>query len=184
MKDVFIVEELVRKAKDGDENALGEIINKFNYFVIKHASRYKVPSYDLDDLIQHGFLSIIKAVHQYRLGSNNFTTYCNNAVVNNYNALLKGQIKHYREIQNEELLSIQPYQFTLEDEVIAHEETKKMIQALKEFDDIEKSIINGVYFENKTLKEVAITCNINYRKAMGIKKKTLNKLRFFMLIDR
>ncbi|AGK95916.1 sigma-70 family RNA polymerase sigma factor [Clostridium pasteurianum] len=171
------MEALVKSARDGNSESMEIILNKFNYFIIKHAGKYIVPSHDFDDLIQHGFLSIIKAVYLYKLGSNNFTTYCTNAIINNYKALLKGHIKHFREIQNEAILSLQVYDFTLEDEVIAYDETKRIMEALNKLPDEEKNIIIGVYLQHRPLTEVAATLKISYRQAVEIKKKALHKLR-------
>ena len=171
------METLVKSARNGSNESMEIILNKFNYFIIKHAGKYIVPSHDFDDLIQHGFLSIIKAVYLYKLGSNNFTTYCTNAIINNYKALLKGHIKHFREVQNEAILGLQVYDFTLEDEVIAHDETKRIMEVLKNLSTEERNIISGVYLQHRPLTEVAVTCSINYRKAVEIKKKALNKLR-------
>lgn len=172
------IETLVKAAKEGDSDAMELILEKFKYFIMKHGKKYIIPSHDFEDLIQHGFLSTIRAVQLYKLESNNFTTYCNNSIINNFKALLKGHIKHYREVQNEAILDIQVYDFTLEDEVIAHEETKKLLKTVKEKLSVdEKNIISGVYFQDKTLKEVAATFNINYRRAVEVKRQALNKLR-------
>lgn len=171
------MENLVKNAKEGDNDSMTIILNKFKYFIIKHAKKYVVPSHDFEDLIQHGFLSIIKAVQLYKLGSNNFTTYCSNAIINNFKALLKGHIKHYREVQNEAILNIQVYDFTLEDEVIAYDETKRAIKLLNSLPEEERNILSGVFLQNKTLKEVAATYDINYRQAVEIKRKALIKLR-------
>lgn len=171
------MENLVKNAKEGDSDSMTVILNKFKYFIIKHAKKYVVPSHDFEDLIQHGFLSIIKAVQLYKLGSNNFTTYCSNAIINNFKALLKGHIKHYREVQNEAILNIQVYDFTLEDEVIAYDETKRAIKLLNSLPEEERNILSGVFLQNKTLKEVAAAYDINYRQAVEIKRKALIKLR-------
>jgi len=172
------IEALVESAKAGDTESMELILEKFKYFIMKHGKKYIIPSHDFEDLIQHGFLSAIRAVQLYRLGSNNFITYCNNSIINNFKALLKGHIKHYREVQDEGILRIQVYDFTLEDEVIAHEETQRLLKDVKEKLSIdEKHIITGVYLQGRTLKEVAATCNINYRRAVEIKRQALNKLR-------
>ena len=55
------MEKLVEKAKNKDEVATGEIIEKFKYLILKEASRYHVPGYDFEDLVQHGSLSVIRA---------------------------------------------------------------------------------------------------------------------------
>jgi len=37
------VEKLIEKAKNKDENATGEIIEKFKYLILKEASKYHIP---------------------------------------------------------------------------------------------------------------------------------------------
>jgi DNA-directed RNA polymerase, sigma subunit (sigma70/sigma32) len=81
LKVVFIIEELIKRAKGGDSTAVNEIIEKFSCFIIKQAAKYRVSSYDFDDLLQHGYLSVIKAIHLYKIGRGSFTTYFTNAVI-------------------------------------------------------------------------------------------------------
>lgn len=174
------MEELVKRAKSGDKSAAGEIIKKFNYFVIKQAGKYQIPSYSFEDLVQHGYLSVIKSIHLYKEGKSSFTTYCTNAVVNNFNTLLKGQIKHYREIQDEGVLNSQVYDFSLEDEIIAYEETEKISQAIEMLEGEEQRVIKRIYIEDKTLKAVAKELNICYRKAIYVKKDAFEKLKKYL----
>lgn len=174
---VFLIENLVKSAKDGNEASINEIINKFKYFIIKQANRYRIPSYDFEDLIQYGNLSVIKAVKQYRYGKESFTTYCTRSVINNFNALLKSQIKHYREVQNENILNLQVYDFKFEEEFIRTEDAKEALNILEED---EKKIIKDIYFSDKTLKESALESNMKYRKAFDIKKHALIKLKKYL----
>lgn len=171
------MESLIKIAKEGDKDAMEAIIKRFNYFVIKQAGKYKIPSYDFDDLIQHGFLSIIKAVKQYKLGNNNFTTYCTNAITNNFNALLKGQIKHFREVQNDEMLMEMPFDFTLEEEVVAHDLMVRVMNELDKFSLPEKQLVQEVYFNQKTLKETAIKLDLKYKQAFRLKEDIIGRLR-------
>ena len=171
------IEEIVKKAKSGDKNSMDSIISKFSCFIIKKACKYKIPSYDFEDLVQHGYLSVIKAVKLYKMGKGSFTTYCTNSIVNNFNALLKVQIKHFREVQDEGVLSIQPYDFTLEDEVIAYDQSEKIRLELYKLEDTEIKIIKSVYMEDRTLKETAEMLNIKYRQAIEIRKAALDKLK-------
>lgn len=180
VKVVFIIEELVKRAKNEDRVAVEEIIGKFKYFVIKQASKYSIPSYDFEDLVQHGYLSIIKSIHLYNTGRGSFTTYCTNAVINNFKALLKRQIKHYREIQDENAINLETYDFTLENEVIAYEEVAKVKKALDNLQGTEKRIIESVYIKGTTLKKAAADCGINYRKAIKVRREALRKLRNYL----
>ncbi|MBV7271626.1 sigma-70 family RNA polymerase sigma factor [Clostridiaceae bacterium UIB06] len=177
---VFIIEELIKRAKGGDSSAVDEIIQKFSCFVIKQAAKYRIPSYEFDDLVQHGYLSIIRAIHLYKMGNCSFTTYCNSAVINNFKALLKGEIKHLREIQDDSIIDLKEHDFTLEDEVIAYDEAQKVRKALDKLQGIEKDIIEAVYIKGKTLKEAAADFNIKYRIAIEIKKEALNELRKYL----
>jgi RNA polymerase sporulation-specific sigma factor len=117
------MEKLVEKAKNKEAQATEEIIEKFKYLIFKEASRYHVPGYTIEDLVQHGYLSVIRAIALYKLGSNSFNGYCINAIKLNFMALLKGHIKHFREVPNSEMVDfdcLDNYEFTLEDEVIAY----------------------------------------------------------------
>jgi RNA polymerase sporulation-specific sigma factor len=155
---VFILESLVEKAKNGDRIALMDIIERYKLLIIKLASNYYIPSYGFDDLVQHGYLSVIEEVNMYKLGSNTFDGYCINSIRTNFKALLKGKIKHYREIPNEEPVKqnvAAGYSFTLEDEVIAYDEAQRLYAALEKLDPFERDMVEKFYFRGDTLREIA-----------------------------
>ncbi|KEH85271.1 RNA polymerase sigma factor [Clostridium novyi A str. 4540] len=127
------MEELIRKAKEGDIEAVNSIINKYKRFVFKKAAGYHIPGYDFEDLVQHGYLSSIKAIRMYKLGSSSYNGYFLNAISRNFAALLKGEIKHFYEVPDDNILNKnEEYKFTLEDEVIAYEQVKKLYEAMYE----------------------------------------------------
>ncbi|GCD11637.1 sigma-70 family RNA polymerase sigma factor [Clostridium tagluense] len=177
------MEKLVEKAKTKEESATEEIMEKFKYLIFKEASKYHIPSYDFEDLVQHGYLSVLKAIAMYKLGSNSFNGYCINAIKMNFRALLKGKIKHFRETPNSDLLDFDTsgdYEFTLEDEVIAHDEVKKLYVALDKLDPTERDILNRYYFMEQPLGEIACDMDKGYHQFSRMKRKALNKLRTLM----
>jgi RNA polymerase sporulation-specific sigma factor len=177
------MEKLVEKAKTKEGAAIEEIIEKFKFLVFKEASRYHVPGYEVEDLVQHGYLSIIKAIAMYKLGSNSFNGYCINAIRMNFRALLKGEIKHFREVSNNEMLdfdTVEDYQFTLEDEVIAYDEVKKLYVALDKLEPLEREIVERYYVLDQSLGEIACDRDKSYHQFVRIKKKALEKLRALM----
>jgi RNA polymerase sigma factor (sigma-70 family) len=174
------MEKLVEKAKNREAQATEEIIEKFKYLIFKEASRYHVPGYTMEDLIQHGNLSVIKAIAMYKLGSNSFNGYCINAIKLNFMALLKGQIKHFREIANSEMVDfdcLDNYEFTLEDQVIAYDEVKKLYTAISKLDPLEREIIERYYLLDQSLGEIACDSDKSYHQFARMKKKALEKLR-------
>ena len=116
----------------------------------------------------------------YKLGSNSFYGYCINAIRMNFKALLKGQIKHFREVPNSEMLDFDTagdYEFTLEDEVIAYEEVKKLYAALDKLDPLERQVIERYYILDQSLGEIACDSDKSYHQFARIKKKALEKLK-------
>ena len=183
MEALYIMEKLVEKAKNKEDGATDQIIEKFKYLILKEASRYHIPGYELEDLIQHGYLSVIKAIAMYKLGSNSFNGYCINSIRMNYKALLKGEIKHFREVPNNDMLDFDSsgnYEFTLEDEVIAYDEVKKLYLALDTLDPLERTVIEGYYLLGLTLGEIACDSDKSYYQYTRIKKKALEKLKDLM----
>jgi len=177
------MEKLVEKAKNGEDGVSQQIIEKFNYLVYKEAARYHIPGYAIDDLIQHGYLSILKAIAMYKLGSNSFNGYCINAIKMNFKALLKGEIKHFREVPNNDMLDFDlagNYEFTLEDEFIAYEEVKKLYLSLDTLEPFERSILERFYIQGQSLGEIACDSDKSYHYFARIKKKALVKLKKLM----
>jgi len=177
------MEKLVEMAKTKEGGATEEIMQKFKYLIFKEASRYHVPGYETEDLVQHGYLSVIKAIAMYKLGSNSFNGYCINSIKMNFKALLKGQIKHFREVPNNDMLdfdNVEHYEFTLEDEVIAHDEVKKLYIALDTLEPFERLIIEKYYILGHSMGEIACDSDKSYHQFARIKKKALDKLRALM----
>jgi RNA polymerase sigma factor (sigma-70 family) len=173
------IEVLVREAKEGDAEVLKEIIQSYNYFILKEASKYRIPGYQYEDVVQHGYLSVIKAVNKYKLGRNSFHGYVIKAIKNNLKDLLKGNVRHYREIPDESLLDINPhyYEFTLEDQIIAYDNVKKLYEVLDKLSEEERDMIERFYIIEDSLKEIACDRNVDYYKAVRLKEKVLRKLR-------
>ncbi|NFD78325.1 sigma-70 family RNA polymerase sigma factor, partial [Clostridium botulinum] len=144
---------LVKRYRSGEDAILKYIIDKFVPIILKEAAKYKIKCYDYEDLVQHGYLSFIKAVNMYRGNGDIFKYYCIKDIKQNYRALLKGEIKHHREILEEK--DIYPYKFTLEDEILAYEKTKELYKALDNLNKYERSIIEGFYLKNKTIESIA-----------------------------
>ncbi len=119
----------------------------------------------------------------YKLGSNSFYGYCITSIKMNFKALLKGEIKHFREVPNNEMLDFDTagdYEFTLEDEVIAHEEVKKLYAMIDRLEPLESEIIKRYYILQQPLGEIACDSNKTYFELSRRKRKALKKLRTLM----
>ncbi len=95
----------------------------------------------------------------------------------NYKALLKGEIKHHREIPDENISDKgNEYFFTIEDEIIAYENINELYKALDKLTVDEKKVIDSFYIRNNSIQEVADSINKTYNSVRYIKNKAIKKL--------
>lgn len=68
-------EKLVELAQSGLPEAMDLLVEKFNPMVVKIASQFYAPWAEFDDIVQNGFIGLIKAVFYYEPGKSSFTTF-------------------------------------------------------------------------------------------------------------
>ncbi len=174
---VFVLYKLLEKYKKGDREALTKIIAYFIPIILKEAPKWKISCYEYEDLVQHGYLSVIKAVNMFKGEENKFIPYCIKTIKTNYKALLKGEIKHHREVPDENISDKgNEYFFTIEDEIIAYENIKELYKALDKLTPEEKEVIDSFYIKNNSLQEIASYTNKSYNSVRYTKEKAIKKL--------
>lgn len=173
------MQELIKKAKDGDAIAVEQIIDKYTPLAINQASKYHIPSYEFEDLVQHCYLSIIKAIKLYEVETNSFSSFVARVVKNSMKDLLKCRIRHNREVPSSEYLenNVDEYLFTIEDQIIAYERLESVERALKKLPLENRKILIDFYIRRKKLKTIAEEMRVSYKKAFLLKKDAINKLK-------
>ncbi len=172
------LEELVKRGKEGDQEALHLLMDKYKPLILKLASKYRIPSYEFEDVVQYGYLTLIKAIKMYKLESNSFNGYVIRAIRNNILDLFKKNVKLYNEINDDRVLNICiDKELTVEEHILAGEEIKRLYKVLDKLSEDEKKIINDYYFNNKTLKTIACENNLNYKKIVKDKKRVLERMK-------
>lgn len=74
--DAFSDEELIRKIKDGNENAERCLYKRYSYIIRRIASSFFIIGGSIDDLFQEAMIGLIKAVNHYDEDyENTFRTY-------------------------------------------------------------------------------------------------------------
>jgi RNA polymerase sporulation-specific sigma factor len=64
---VLVDEEVVEFAREGDDNALEYLINKYRNFVRAKARSYFLIGADREDIIQEGMIGLYKAIRDFRM---------------------------------------------------------------------------------------------------------------------
>ncbi|MBV7273838.1 sigma-70 family RNA polymerase sigma factor [Clostridium sp. PL3] len=165
-----------------------EIIEAFRPFVIKTARSIYIRSFDINDLIQIGMMSIIKAVEMFDVNRGNaFTSYMFNAVKINFYNLIRTNIKRASECsanslnkEGFELIDNIVSEENLEEDMVKKEEKVMLTKALNKLSEKDREVVHWFYFENKDLKSYAVFKSISYRTAVARKKSALIKLKKYL----
>ncbi|WP_243447595.1 sigma-70 family RNA polymerase sigma factor [Clostridium tetani] len=179
------IEYLVSKAKLGDKNSLEMILDEFTPTIIKFSSCIYLSSYNMEDLIQEGYLYLFNIINKYDPKKSKFKTYANVALKNNYNYLIRQNVKYHAELSynkpinsdKDELNYFLKDNFNVEDIFIKSKYKKVLYASLKALDKKESNIIIHYYFKKLSLKEFAIKNNISYHNCIKLKNTALHNLK-------
>lgn len=74
----MIEEEDVIQAKNGDEEAIEKILKEYQVNIYRNNRSFFIKGGDVDDLLQEGFIGLLKAIKSYDVTKNTcFTTFAN-----------------------------------------------------------------------------------------------------------
>ncbi|MCH3965032.1 MAG: sigma-70 family RNA polymerase sigma factor [Clostridium sp.] len=188
MKDRIKLEKLVESAKNGDRRALEEICRSFEGFIVKKARTIYIRGYEMEDLIQEGYRSVITAVNRYDVGKNSFTAYVTNSIVKNFYSLMRKNLgKPFSCSLNSvndggcELMDTLVSGENIEEDFVTRENESELASSMDKLSRDEKDIIFWYYLEEKSLGEYAESRNVSYRTAVYRKKIALDKLKKIFL---
>ncbi|KGM97478.1 RNA polymerase subunit sigma-70 [Clostridium novyi A str. 4552] len=178
----MVIKDLIKKSKAKDEEATKILIEKYKPFILKTMQGVYIKGYDREDLIQMGYVSIIKAIEKYDLNSKTpFTSYVCNAIKNNYYYKIRGKVKENYDVSYEKSVE-DGFKYTnedsVEDEVLKNYEIKILRQALNKLSIEDKELILYCYSNGHgAMKEYSNIKGIKYGTLQKRKKSILNKIK-------
>lgn len=179
------IQQTVIKAKNGDKLSQQEIINKFTPYVIKAAASTYVSGYEMEDLKQIGYISILNAISKYNPDKNsNFTSYVITAIKNNFYYLIRREGKeNYVQSLNKmvyedmEMMDTIIDDYDLEEDYVREDEIKRLKEALKTLTKTEREIIEHAYLKGPgQFSKYCKSKGLNYSTATKRKKTVIKKL--------
>ncbi|WP_368490064.1 RNA polymerase sigma factor [Clostridium sp. BJN0013] len=182
------LENLLKKAKSGDKIAVEEICKKFNGMIISLCRFIYINGYTMEDMIQEGRVSLIKAIHSYDLNSKYpFPAYAKSAVKKNFHWKIRNNTRkprccsiHSCNSQGNELSDMIPSTENIEEDFIKKQYKIKLREAIEKLPEEKRDIIIWYHILEKDLKEYAIRKGIAYRTAVYKKKKALDSLKEYL----
>lgn len=179
------IEELVREAKLGNKQSMEELMKAFENYIYKSAMSIYVSGYEQEDLMQLGYITVMKAVEKYNIEKTNFVNYVTLAITNNYRALIRGKVKDKGVASLDADLGdgfnlgdmLKDESVNVEEDYMKSELKEAIWEGIKGLPFKLQEIITYVYIEEKgTFKEYALEKNINYNTVIKRKNLAFEKL--------
>lgn len=182
---VMNIETTVKKAKSKDKEALNELIRQFTPFILKMVANIYIKGYEREDLIQMGYLTIIKAVESYKFSSSSsFIPYVTNAIRNNYFYQIRKVSKGNYDSSFEKLVEEGEHfsninkEDTIEEILLKKEQREKLKEIIKSLSPEEKELLTFSYGGGHgALKEYSKIKGIKYVTIQKRRKRLLERLR-------
>lgn len=178
------LEELALKAQKQDNSALETLCKYFKPYIVRQAHLTYVKGYEIEDLIQIGYVSLLKAINMYKPTNKNFNYYVLASIKRNFYYLIRQEARHNNEysmeFQTSEGLTLADSiedKFNLEENYIKKETHQELKECLKLLNKEEKEMIKWVYFQKESLKEYAEIKKITYNQSRYRMQKVLKKLK-------
>ncbi len=184
------IEQLVTKAKLGDNNAKEELVMEFTPFIDSLSRKTFIYSYDTDDIKNECFRILFNCVSLYNSNSHRFVAYAINGIKKSINDLIKKNLNRSAFeglpalISNEDQIKHIVYSrdVNIEDLLCNKEGYEKINSALDNLNIQEKLLVDFVFLKGNTLTNYAYRNNISYVAANRRKRNTLKKLRNQILL--
>lgn len=184
--------DILIKAKNGDKKAKEEIIMKYNPIVYKFSLNYFIVGDSDEDLRQRGYISILRAIDMYDIEKGaSFTAYVKNAIINNYNVLVRNTMKlkatgslNTTNDEGFEILELIESDENVEELVIMNETIEELRGAINQLDEEEREFILFIHGKNSgAISEYSRMKGISYKKCIRMRDRIITKLRSYLLKD-
>lgn len=188
--------ELIKKAKNGDNEAIEKLLNEHKQLVNFVTRKYFLVGGDNDDLLQEGMIALCKAINSYdETKGVSFATYAKTVIehtiinaiksdASNKNILLnnsygltnQGQITNNSE--DDFGYTIASDSLTPESQVISTEQTKDIVKQIKDcLSDYELKILK-FYLKGLSYTQIATELGVSSKSVDNALNRIKNKLNF------
>lgn len=188
-------EEVVFLARDGDENALNYLINKYRGYVYSKAKSYFLVGGDTDDILQEGMIGLFKAIKDFKCDKicsfGPFADICitrqiitaiktatrqKHMPLNSYVSLNKPVYEDDGETTLIDVMDFSGKMSDPEEMIISREQVEGMeVVFTKVLSKMEKRVLN-LYIEGKSHQEISKEINKDMKSVDNALQRVKNKL--------
>lgn len=187
------LEALVLSSQNGDYNSKELLIKKYYSFIVSKTKDIYLTGYTFDDLVQNGIVTVIRCINTFNIanGIDAFTPYVISAIKNNFNYLLRQEIRHNQVLslntfpkENLDLIEFVQASENTEEIIVKRLSLDELRLSLKKLESKEFELIKFLYLDvsDKTpfLSSYAKLNNIDYYYCTCLKKRALIKLKRYI----
>ena len=176
-------DELVVQAQSGNDDAFTRLIEKYSPLISSIVRKYFLAGFDAEDLMQIGYVSLIKAIIGYKVDARaSFSTYLYMVVsgdikngvtkaTNNKHLALNNSYSLDVSFDDDEEDSFSPWAYlfidenaSIEDEVINKQKVQILLDELKQKLDMQERKILSKYLQGYKYSEIAQKLNVSTKK--------------------
>jgi RNA polymerase sigma factor (sigma-70 family) len=185
--DYSHIENLVLKARCGDEAAKESLSLEFTPLIQNLSRKSFINSYENSDIKNECYRTLFKCVKLYNPESHRFVAYATNAIKNSVNYLIRVSVRRGSAegpgalVLDDGLIhTLRENAESLEELVIKQVSKAKLKAAMKCLSLEEQELITYVYFEGTSLKGYSESKGIAYSSAASKKTGILKKLKKYI----
>ena len=188
------IEACVTQAKKEDKDALTKLLTQYKSFIFKYAYQYNIKNHDTNDLVQIGYLGLLKAIKNYKVGSNTFCGYASRSIKNNLLYTSRQNAKYSGELSlNFSVLDGQDNstdyaacleaEDNIEEKVLKCQEMRELKTAVSKLPQEDINLVHTVYYDNNSLTKYAKNNGLSYPQAIRKRNQILKNLNKSMKLN-
>lgn len=183
------IRDLVIRCRKNDEAAKEELLMAFKRSIYKDLRRINISGYDVEDLLQEGFLSIMKSLRMVDVDKPGAVVkYIYNSINFNFNYLIRQKCRYNSEMSlnapledNLEVMDTLKGSEDVEANCLQKEISYEVHNAVREaLDQEERELIEFLFFRDGKLKDYCKRKQINYNLCAKRKERALKKMRTYI----
>jgi len=159
--------ELIRKARDGNLQALNELINNHKELAFSIALKHLKNKEDAEDVVQNSFIIVLKSIKNFR-NEAKFSTWLYSII---YHECLKELKKRYQTIE------YIPQFYEVEREETLQGETISVENLIKSLKPNEYTVVTLHYLKEKSIREVAKITSLSTANVKTILHRARKKMK-------
>lgn len=179
------IDKLVELSLQGDKTSTHELIKIFEPIVKNVSARYSLIGHEYMDIYQECYLALLCSLEKYNPSTGTFLKYGYRAITHHIFNMIRDQVRHKEDMDylgfEDKLKFILQDTTNLEDDFIIQEQKKILQNSFKTLTFKEVTMIDFLYYKNKTLSQYARLNMIPYSLARSQRRTILQKLKTNLL---